>query len=90
VGYDTAVRIFDPKYYGGSTEQMMAALDELRQRGCRFLVAGRSDSQGIFHTLAEIAVPPAFADLFQPIPTELFHLDISSSSLRAQGGRGSR
>lgn len=90
VGYDTAVRIFDPKYYQDSTSQMMAALDELRQRGCHFLVAGRSDSQGVFHTLAEIAVPPAFADLFRPIPAELFHLDISSSALRAQGGRGSR
>jgi hypothetical protein len=90
VGFDTAVRIFDPKYYQDSSDRMMAALDELRRRGCRFLVAGRSDSQGVFHTLAEIAMPPAFADLFQPIPANLFHLDISSSALRAQGGRGSR
>lgn len=90
VGYDTAVRIFDPKYYQNSAKQMMAALDELREQGCRFLVAGRTDSQGIFRTLADIEVPPAFADLFRAIPADLFQSDISSSELRAQGMRGSR
>jgi hypothetical protein len=90
VGYDTAVRIFDPRYYQNSHEQMVAALGEIRQRGCAFLVAGRVDSRGVFHSLADLAVPPAFADLFRPLPAELFRKDISSSLLRAQHFRGSR
>ena len=54
VGYDTAVRIVEPRYYGSSRNQMVAALDEIGQRGSRFLVAGRTDSEGHFHGPADI------------------------------------
>jgi hypothetical protein len=90
VGYDTAVRIFDPRYYGGDAAAMQAALDELREYGCRFLVAGRTDAGGIFRSLAEIPIPAPYRDMFQPIPPELFRSDLSSSQLRATGARGSR
>jgi Cytidylyltransferase-like len=90
VGYDTAVRIFDPRYYGDSSEQMAAALREIRTRGCSFLVAGRADSAGHFHGLADMAIPAAYADLFRAIPPERFRHDISSTHLRAAGLRGSR
>lgn len=90
VGYDTAVRIFDPKYYHGSLTQMLAALAAIRARGCRFLVAGRRDAAGVFRGLADITIPAGYADLFAAIPAELFRYDISSTQLRASGSRGSR
>lgn len=90
VGYDTAVRIFDPRYYANSVEQMHAALQEIRQRGCAFLVAGRADQAGNFHSLGEIPVPAAYQDLFRAIPPERFRSDISSTHLRTAGLRGSR
>lgn len=37
VGYDTAVRLVDPKYYGGHT-QMVVQFEELAYLGCSFLV----------------------------------------------------
>ena len=46
VGIDTAERIAQPRYYGGSEAAMRAALDEIASRGCRFLVAGRVDGAG--------------------------------------------
>jgi hypothetical protein len=90
VGFDTAVRIFDPRYYQNSVEQMYAALDEIRTLGCKFLVAGRVDSNGLFHSLTDVAVPATYTELFQAIPTELFRYDISSTQLRIVGARGSR
>ena len=51
IGWDTAVRLVDPHYYGGDERSMLAALDEMRTAGCRFLVAGR-EHEGVFRTLA--------------------------------------
>ena len=84
VGYDTAVRIFEPRYYGGSADQMNRALDELAALGCRFLVAGRVDAQGVFRGLADLEMAPAHRALFQEIPEALFRMDISSTELRAR------
>ena len=90
VGYDTAVRILEPRYYGNSVAQMEAALAEIAQQGCHFLVAGRLVNDGHFRDLADIALPARFAQLFRTLPAELFRYDISSSQLRASGARGSR
>ncbi|MEZ4868391.1 MAG: hypothetical protein R3C14_44090 [Caldilineaceae bacterium] len=90
VGYDTAVRIFAPRYYENSAEKMHVALDEIRALGCRFLVAGRLDEEGIFRSLADVDVPAAFADLFRAIPESIFRSDISSTALRAAGAHGAR
>jgi hypothetical protein len=69
---------------------MIAALDEIRQRGGRFLVAGRTDSEGHFHGPDTIEIPTGYRNLFRAIPPELFRSDISSTRLRATGARGSR
>lgn len=90
VGYDTAVRIFAPRYYENSVEKMMTGLAEIEALGCRFLVAGRLDEQGIFRSLADVEMPAQFAHLFTAIPEMLFRSDISSTSLRTSGQRGSR
>jgi len=87
-GYDTARRILHPRYYQHSTTQMVAALAEMKELGCRFLVAGRVDTGDVYQTITDLALPAGFADLFVPLPN--FRQDISSTMLRAAGKRGSR
>jgi hypothetical protein len=84
VGTDTAARIVAPRYYGNSTEARDAALKEIRDRGCRFLVAGRMDEAGKFQGLEGVTLPTAFRDLFTAIPETAFRVDISSTQLRAE------
>jgi hypothetical protein len=83
VGFDTAARVIQPRYYGDSEAAMLAALAEMRGRGNRFLVAGREGDDGIFHQLAELAIPGGFAGLFEAIPARLFRHDVSSTEIRA-------
>ena len=85
IGRDTAVRLVDSKYYGGHQTEMREALREIRRDGCRFLVAGRL-GEGVFRTLADVAVPPEFDDLFEAIPESRFRVEVSSSELRSAGG----
>lgn len=80
VGYDTAVRLADPRYYAGEAGRD-AALAAVRGQGCRFLVAARPMPDGI-RTLADVAVPASFADLFVELPRTEFLLDLSSTELR--------
>ncbi len=81
VGFDTAERMLDPRYYGHSEEQMTQSFSELRDLGCRFLVAGRvMHSQ--FETLADLAIPSGLADLFDGLTELEFRDDISSTELR--------
>lgn len=81
IGWDTAVRLVHPRYYGDSEPAMHAALDEMRHLGARFLVAGRA-AKGSFLTLEDADLPEAFADLFEGIPESLFRADVSSTDLR--------
>lgn len=81
IGWDTLIRLIDPKYYGGEEVAMLTALAEIWALGCRFLVAGR-ESGGVFHTLAEVAIPPGFRPLFKAIPEGRFRADVSSTQLR--------
>lgn len=83
VGFDTAARIILPRYYGDSETQMLAALAEMRDRGNRFLVAGREGDDGLFHELDELAIPEGFSGLFTAVPSSMFHHDISSTEIRA-------
>jgi hypothetical protein len=85
VGFDTAERVLQIRFYGNSQAQLLAALAEIRERGCGFLVAGRTDEQGEFHEAAELRPPAGFAGLFRSIPGALFRRDISSTRLRAEG-----
>jgi hypothetical protein len=87
VGADTAARIVAPRYYQDSEARMREALESIRRRGCRFLVAGRADQEGRFLTLADIPIPAAHRDLFTAIPEDEFRLDLCSTQLRQQPGQ---
>lgn len=84
VGVDTAERIVDADYYGGAASAVDAALREMGDHACRFLVAGRIDSTGRFRTLADVAIPAAFVGLFAEIPESDFRVDLSSTEVRAR------
>jgi len=86
IGYDTARRLVDPVYYADQESQMRAALADIRAVGCSFLVAGRL-VEGVYHTLADVPIPPDFADMFRAIPESRFRVDVSSTEIRA-GRRG--
>jgi hypothetical protein len=88
VGADTAARIVAPRYYGDSEANRDAALGRIRERGCRFLVAGRADESGRFVGVEHLDLPAAHQDLFEPIGEAEFRTDISSTQLRAPGQRG--
>jgi hypothetical protein len=85
VGYDTAIRLVNPRYYGGETG-LHEALDAIAAAGCCFLVAGRAE-QGPFHTLDDVALPPEHAGLFLGLSEEDFRVDVSSTALREQGAK---
>ncbi len=82
IGYDTAERLFDPRYYGDSEVELQGALKEIEAAGCYFLVAGRVDKEGIYRTVDDLAPPPGFRGLLEGIPEEEFRVDISSTALR--------
>jgi nicotinic acid mononucleotide adenylyltransferase len=86
LGADTAERLVAARYYGGDETRMAAALQEIADHGCRFLVAARADAAGRVRSLGDVAIPPRFAHLFTPIPETLFRLDVSSSAIRSTWG----
>ena len=47
LGWDTAVRLIDPAYYGGISKRD-SALRMMLAAGCRFVVGGRVDEAGAF------------------------------------------
>lgn len=83
IGWDTAVRLVEARYYGGDEAAMLAALDEMRDAGCRFIVAGR-EHQGSFRTLRDAGIPPRFGPIFEAIPESRFRADVSSTELRKE------
>lgn len=83
VGADTALRIVQPRFYGGSAESMDEALGEIASRCCGFLVAARVCEQRLL-TLEDLELPLSHAGLFRAIPAEVFRLDVSSTDLRRQ------
>jgi hypothetical protein len=86
IGWDTADRLLAPRYYQESATEMLGALQEIRDLGCRFLVAGRVDG-GVFHSLHDLPVPPEISDLLTDIPETAFRCDVSSTELRVAGRR---
>ena len=85
IGWDTAARLFVPRYYGDDEGQMLAAMSEFRDRGCAFLVAGRV-VDGKFRSLEELQVPSGFSDMLIAIPESDFRQDLSSTELRLAAG----
>ena len=88
IGFDTLVRLVDPKYYEGSQSKMTSAFMELKSLDCSFLVAGRVDDAG-FRTLHDVEVPADLADMFIAIPESVFREDISSTEIRLAAQRSS-
>lgn len=83
IGSDTAARLIDPRYYGGDMAGMLRSLDEIREHGCNFLVAGRAVA-GRFQTLDDMSIPSGFEDMMTSIPESKFRYDISSTQLREE------
>lgn len=87
VGFDTAERLVQERYYGNETA-MLLQFARLAHQGCHFLVAGRrDDATGRFKGLQDLKIPEVLqrGSLFRGIGEEEFRLDISSTELRAQG-----
>lgn len=81
IGLDTAIRLFEPLYYGGDSG-VDAALHQIKDLGCRFLVAGRVH-KSVFRTLADIRVPPEYLDIFTSLSENEFRDDVSSTAMRS-------
>lgn len=81
IGYDTAVRILDPRFYNRSEQEMQTSLEAVGSLGCNFLVAGRLTDSG-FQSIKDLPIPTELQDLFLAIPEERFREDISSSGIR--------
>ncbi len=82
IGWDTATRLIQPRYYDNSQTAMLTALAEMWGAGSRFLVAGRADEHGVFRTLGDIDLPSGFQPLFANLPEESFRADVSSTAIR--------
>jgi hypothetical protein len=80
LGWDTAVRVIDPRYYGSAAARD-AALAKLLDLGCRLVVGGRLDGLGVFRVWGG-GEPTAFAHLFVVLAESDFRADVSSSALR--------
>jgi hypothetical protein len=87
VGVDTAERVVDPRFYDGDHGRMVTSLRRIRERGCRFLVAGR-DVGGVFRTLAQVALPDGYRDLFEALDEDEFRVDVSSTEIRKRWHAG--
>eukprot|EP00178_Gracilaria_changii_P000916 TRINITY_DN111_c0_g1_i1.p1 TRINITY_DN111_c0_g1~~TRINITY_DN111_c0_g1_i1.p1 ORF type:complete len:421 (-),score=48.92 TRINITY_DN111_c0_g1_i1:795-2057(-) len=87
VGTDTALRIVEPRYYGGEAE-LIKALVKLKSKGCSFLVAGRLEQRkdgvksNTFQTLRDVKIPIGFEDMFVEVDTNTFRADVSSTQIR--------
>ena len=83
LGWDTAVRVIDPKYYGGA-EGRDAALRKLLARGCRLVVGGRADPTGKFCVWDGGELAGEFAPLFVSLAEVDFRADVSSTQIRGK------
>jgi hypothetical protein len=83
VGYDTAARLVDVRYYANDPARRDAALERIAAAGCRFVVGGRVDAGGAFRTW-DAAGP--FPEMFVALSEADFRADVSSTRLRAESG----
>jgi len=86
VGFDTAARILQARFYNNDPVQLQDTLRSFRQRNHRFVVGGRlagTSADSRFCCGDELAVPEGFRELFDVVPESEFRSDISSTVLRA-------
>ena len=80
VGYDTFIRLFDPKYY----TDLHGALEALFGQ-CRFIVANRQDyDTGAVRQVMEVPDYRRYASGIDLIELPDFYAEISSTDIRAQ------
>jgi len=77
IGYDTAVRILDKKYY---KKDIQESFSNIYKNECSFLVTGR-EIDGKYKDLGDIKIVD-YKGLFSIISEENFRVDISSTELR--------
>lgn len=82
VGYDTAVRLVDPRYYADDAGRRDAVLARVAALGCRVVVGGRLDAAGGFRTW-DVGGGP-LPELFVALAEADFRADVSSTRLRAE------
>jgi nicotinic acid mononucleotide adenylyltransferase/nicotinamide mononucleotide (NMN) deamidase PncC len=83
VGADTLARIAQPRYYNDDPAKRDAAVADIAQRGCRFLVFGR-ELEGRFQSLEDLPLPAALRATCDEVPATKFREDVTSTELRAQ------
>ncbi|MDB5391812.1 MAG: hypothetical protein JWM11_7458 [Planctomycetaceae bacterium] len=81
IGSDTAERLLNARYDGGTQESLNRVLEQIQAAGCRFLVAYRV-VRGHPLRLSDLSVPTQFQGLFEEIPESEFRVDLSSTELR--------
>jgi hypothetical protein len=82
VGWDTAIRLVDSKYYGGAAERDRALL-RMMESGTRFVVGGRLDEADSFRVWDRNSAAEGFAELFFGLSEKDFRVDVCSRALRA-------
>lgn len=82
VGADTAMRLFDIRYYPNQ-QALEVAIELLLDRKCQFLVFGRL-VESMFIDPEAIALPARVIPLFEFVPESEFRVDVSSTDLRSQ------
>jgi nicotinamide mononucleotide (NMN) deamidase PncC len=89
VGYDTAIRIMDPNFYGGVAARDQA-YHSMKDNNARFMVFGRVDGKGEFHNLDDNrdSFPDMQSHVFFTqnglvVSEQEFRMDVSSTQLRA-------
>ena len=80
IGVDTARRIIDQQYYPENVS-LTDVLAQLRSLNCRFLVAGRLETDR-FVELSDLDLSADATDLFEAVPATELRVDISSTKLR--------
>jgi len=91
VGFDTAERILDPKYYGQDLRRRDQSLRDLHSADVKFLVAGRVDldrKPAVFRSISQLPVDHDYRDMFVELPESQFRADISSRAIRKQRKNG--
>ena len=80
VGVDTIQRLAAAKYYRNSSAAS-EAIEKIHAHNCRFLVFGRL-VRSRFLECHDVDIPPRLAEICQPVPSDQFRVDISSTRLR--------
>ena len=89
IGADTLARLLEEGYYGGTRDGVVAALQQLKDSGCAFVVAGR-ESGGAFEAAEDVleakALPEGLREMFVCLTEDEFRVDLSSTEVRAGSG----